>query len=648
MRADPRSDHVYVPALRDAKIILDRAVGISPEWREVLQGYRLGVLTPEQGCDYRLVQDLRAEVMNDYGTHPPVEPYNPEFRQFLTNAQIVALENGQPVILATYPERILKPLKQGEQKRTLTPLQHRYRVAFHVGVAQTLHTLGRLHKNLDQALTAQKQHVVPLAIQKLAPLGALKAMLPYWGDKYRTRSALEHKLELIQTRGDKNEERKYFGSARHLNELMIEEVRAVKQSDIRSGVGTTMHSVAARQFHEHIALGLCRCKEHDGKHTTAHREWSTDRLKGNSIQDHYRYEFMGSSRIELGVVDLMSIALFDMGDIQRVFLVHGEKAVYFEAAASLGSLFRRNLTRLDTDVVHLLLEVLKGYRECPMPGTREKDPMGPRQFLRYAMHRVGDVAWWDNALASPRARDGALYLHRDATYQPAQKVERQRVIEISEQLKNHEYFARLTEVARWRRFSVRLQKLPDQNRTWELLADRSTLAINVASCCRFAGAEFDRALESAIEAAVASMFHIDAWPHQTTDRSRPYYFRGNLIVAVASQSLLKKWLPHRCAEKDVAVQYYQKFLTDVEFKGCRTFAEALGRRLILETGPANPNRPKERTSNVARLSKLRLPKQEALPIAKALQTGAAAQNMEIVFQIGRRPKQSNAKRSRLR
>jgi hypothetical protein len=506
----------------------------------------------------------------------PQTPYDPEMDQYLGPQQLDDLKRGLPVVVSPFLERQLRL----DVQRKNTALQHRVRTSLTFGISTTLEILGRLQASRRSATEMTKETAVDKALLFISPnnMLALTGILggkSKFGTKYSNTDAVIEKLKKIQVRGSLAENQDHYGGPEGTRTHILDEIEAVKQADALPENAPMRATNAAIRFHRQVATGLIRCWEHDGQHTTAHRDWSRARQTNEPVRHGIRWTFMGPARVPIDLVDLMSLALFDLPDAYRAFQVHGAKRAYVEAAAALGSLFRGNLTRVDLDVAYLLQQIWLRQSTLGSTEAARFEPVTPDQFLWYAMMRVGKPQWWAGAIYSVRSPTGAMHLLRGHAHQPACLRNDKRFDELARSVRSNETIHQLAKLCKEAGYLLAVAKIELSLLTWRFTSD-STCILDLASIARFEDQAVARAVEYAIEATAEVLLKVIASNAQTVDRLVPGYYRTWAIVSTASSAVLSDLAPDRCEEKAVDLQYFRTFLTDAEFKACDFTGKMIG------------------------------------------------------------------------
>ena len=557
-----RDDAVYREAHRDDLIRHQIRVGHSPEWIAVLNGTAPAIVLPHEEVDMAELKSCRQAVLDMHGKPAPETPYDEEFDQYLTPQQLDALKHARPVIMMAYVERQFDIKLQRENSL----LQNRVRDGIEFGLGQCLLYIGRLwSSSIGDATKMTATAATDRAVRLFA-----NAWKP--SDEDAKKDEWHIHVMSLQSAGHLHERAEHFVDPDEADELIKSDVSAVR--------GSVALTDLERQFWHTTAIGLLNCKGHDGPQASAHRQISRSLQTAEPIAPAHLLDFMGVTRKPVTLVDLMALAFFELPDAHRLFPVFHFHFPDFEALAALGALTRNRSVRIDMKTAARFTKILSYPKPSGRATLEETAPkaLTPDQFLRHAMARVGQDAWWTQILQSPADNFGVRHVKvgvlMPSTEEGALKLEN---------LARTEPFATLLNLVQIR-YRLQVETLPE-NRIWECPASSDVAILDLSRMLQYCGSDSGAIAQTLVELAAAGLCqqfdHADA---QTSNPDEPGYYREMVRVAAASLTAMRVLAPDCCKRRELDLRYYARFLTDREYQAMYIYGEITGYIILASLG----------------------------------------------------------------
>jgi len=554
-----RNDIVYSEANRDDLIRHQMRVGHAPYWIAVLNGSAPAIVLPVGEVDKDELERCRHLVSEMHGEAAPEEPYYEEFDQFLTPYQLDALGHTKPVIMMAYVERQFDTKLQ----RQNSLLQSRVRDAIEFGISQGIQYIGRLWLSIEEGKHGTADAASTCAVFLFSEVWAPQ----YTGEEAEWWSGY---VEDLKGAGSLQERAQHFVEPAQTHELIKAEISTIR------GVSSTTN--IERRFWHTIILGLINCKDHDGPQATAHRRISGSLQTTKPVDRADILEFMGVTRAPVALIDLMTLAYFEMPDAYRLFPTFHFHAPDFEALAVLGALTRNRSVRVDAKTAARLAKILS----YPTPAnglSSEKLPpevLTPKQFLRHAMARVGSNTWWTHILQSTPDNFGVRHFRRGEDLSLVKADADSLALDDST---GEQVFTSLLRRL-MTKFTFRFGEI-DHTRTWQYLVPGNIMVV-----------DFERVMESSRgDAGLAALNLVDALAagihrglgldeFQTMSAQLPGYYREMVRVAAASHTVMQVIAPRLCERRELDLRHYARFLTDREYQMAALRGETTGYRIL--------------------------------------------------------------------
>ena len=554
-----RTDVVYCEANLDNVIRHQIRVGQNSEWIAVLNGGAPAIILPNGEVDRDELERCRNLVIDMHGEAAPEEPYYDEFDQYLTPKQLDNLRNTKPVIMMAYVERQFDVKLQREHSL----LQNRVRDAIEFGLGQGLQYTGRLWFIRDQAWTVPATDAATFAAG-LFPESWKPANENASEDEWSTY------VQVLASAGNLHERAVHFMDPAKSDELIKADIRAIR--------GPKPTTDIERQFWQTIICGLLNCRGHDGPQASAQRQISRSVQFAKPASRADVLNFLGVTRTQTNLIDLMALAYFEMPDAHRPFPTFHFHFPDFEMLAALGALTRDKCVRIDAKTALRLGKILSHPKPSGVESSQDNppQPLTPVQFLRHAMARVGSDAWWAHVLQSPPDNFGVRHLRKGEDLGPVPPGSDSLALNDGAA---REAIARLL-VPLMSRFAVRLGKF-SESRFWQYLVQENIMLLNMermAEACRNDVGLIALNLVDALAAGLHQGLGLDEF--QTISPQLPGYYREMARIAAASLTVMQVIAPRLCERRELDLRYYARFLTDREYRMANLRGETTGCRIL--------------------------------------------------------------------
>lgn len=554
-----RDDAVYREASLDDLVRHQIGVGHTRDWVAVLTGSAPAIVLPLGEVDKDELERCRQLVSEMHGEAAPEEPYYEEFDQYLTPHQLEALGHTKPVIMMAYVERQFDT----KLRRKNSLLQSRVRDAIEFGIAQGIQYIGRLWLTPEQGkhatATAASAHAVFLFAEVWAP--------QYTGEEAEWWSGY---VAHLKGAGSLHERADHFVDPAQTHELIKAEISTIR------GVSPTTN--IERRFWHTVIFGLLNCKDHDGPQATSHRLMSRSLQTTKPVERAHILDFMGVTRAPVNLIDLMTLAYFEMPDAYRLFPTFHFHAPDFEVLAALGALTRNRAVRIDAKSAARLTKILSYPRLAYGLSSDDLLPevLTPEQFIRHAMARVGSDEWWRHVLESPADNFGVVHFRKGENLGSVEANSDTWALNLSaSQQVIPKLLTTLTSS-----FDVRFGQF-EVTRNWRYLVPGNIMFIDLDGMKKSCRNDLGLMVLNLVDALAAGLHQgLRLSEFQVFSPVRPGYYREMVRMAAASKIVMQVLAPRLCERREIDLCYYARFLTDREYQKANLRGETTGCRIL--------------------------------------------------------------------
>ena len=422
------------------------------------------------------------------------------------------------------------------------------RDAIEFGIGQSVQYIGRLWLAAEAGKNATAGSACTEALTRFSEI---------WAPQYQDEEAdwWSGYVENLMSAGSLHERADHFVDPAIRHELIKAEIRSI------GGVAST--TKIERQFWHTIILSLIKCKNHDGPQASAHRRISRSHQTNKAVARADILDFMGVTRTPMSLIDLMALAYFEMPDVYRLFPTFHFHFPDFEALAALGALTRGRSARIDAKTASRLGEILSWPKPVGV-GSDDATPdvLNAEQFIRHAMARVGSDEWWSHVLQSPADNFGVRHFRRGENLGlvgPGAS---------SMGLSDHELTRTVAKllVPLTSQFDLRLGKF-DGSRSWQYIVRGNVMFLNFELMDEYSRGDDGLVVLTLIDALAAGLHRgLGSGELQTLSPELPGYYKEMVRIASASHAVTEVIAPRLSHLRELDLEYYARFLTDLEYE----------------------------------------------------------------------------------